>query len=71
MDPNYKEPKKKFDDFIRYSNLAFEMVAIMGAGTFSGWLIDNWLELKFPIFLLVFMVLSVVGAIFYAIRKFI
>lgn len=71
MDPNYKEPKKKFDDFIRYSNLAFEMVAIMGAGTFSGWLVDNWLETKFPIFLLVFMVLSVVGSIFYAIRKFI
>ncbi|HNX54277.1 MAG TPA: AtpZ/AtpI family protein [Prolixibacteraceae bacterium] len=70
MDSNLKEPKKKFDDFIRYSNLAFEMVAIMGIGTWVGWLIDNWVETKFPIFLIVFMVLSVIGSIFYAIRKF-
>ncbi len=70
MDQKIKEPKKKFDDFIRYSNLAFEMVAIMGIGTWLGWVIDYWFNLKFPIFLLVFMVLSVIGAIFYAIRRF-
>lgn len=70
MDPKFKEPKKKFDDFIRYSNLAFEMMAIMGVGTWVGWLIDDWLRLKFPVFLLVFMVLSVAGAIYHAIRKF-
>ena len=72
MDPKrYQKPKKKLDDFIRYSNLAFEMVAIMGIGTWSGILIDDWLELGFPVFTLVLMVLSVVGAIYHAIRKFI
>ena len=72
MDPKrYQKPKKKLDDFIRYSNLAFEMVAIMGIGTWSGILIDDWLELGFPVFTLVLMVLSVVGAIYNAIRKFI
>lgn len=70
MDPKFKEPKKKFDDFIRYSNLAFEMMAIMGVGTWVGWLIDGWLRLKFPVFLLGFMILSVAGAIYHAIRKF-
>jgi F0F1-type ATP synthase assembly protein I len=67
----YQKPKKKLDDFIRYSNMAFEMVAIMGIGTWSGILIDDWLELGFPVFTLVLMVLSVVGAIYHAIRKFI
>jgi len=70
MDRKYKEPKKKFDDFIRYSNLAFEMMAIMGIGTWVGWLIDSWLDLKFPIFLLIFMILSVVGAIYYSRNRF-
>lgn len=70
MDSKYKEPKKKFDDFLRYSNMAFEMMAIMGIGTWVGWLIDGWLNFEFPVFLLVFMVLSVVGAIYYSIRKF-
>lgn len=72
MNPKkYQKPKKKFDDFIRYSSLAFEMIVIMGVGTWSGILIDDWLELGFPVFTLVLMILSVVGAIYYAIRKFI
>jgi len=72
MIPNkYQKPKKKFDDFIRYSSLAFEMIAIMGIGTWSGILIDDWLDLGFPAFTLGLMVLSVIGAIYHAIRKFI
>ena len=72
MNPDkYQKPKKKFDDFIRYSSLAFEMVVIMGIGTWSGILIDDWLNLGFPAFTLGLMVLSVVGAIYHAIRKFI
>ena len=72
MNPDkYQKPKKKFNDFIRYSSLAFEMIAIMGIGTWSGILIDDWLELGFPVFTLVLMILSVVGAIYHAIRKFI
>ena len=72
MNPDkYQKPKKKLDDFIRYSNMAFEMIAIMGIGTWSGILIDDWLELGFPVFTLVLMILSVIGAIYNAIRKFI
>ena len=72
MDPEkYQKPKKKLDDFIRYSNLAFEMLAIMGIGTWSGILIDDWLEMGFPVFTLVLMILSVLGAIYHVIRKFI
>lgn len=67
----YQKPKKKLDDFIRYSNMAFEMIAIMGIGTWSGILIDGWLKLEFPVFTLVLMILSVVGAIYNAVRKFI
>lgn len=72
MIPNkYQKPKKNFDDFIRYSSLAFEMIVIMGIGTWSGILIDDWLDLGFPAFTLGLMILSVIGAIYHAIRKFI
>ena len=70
MDSNSQKSKKKLDDFIRYSNLAFEMIAIMAIGTAAGWALDHWLEWKFPVFTLVFMILSVVGAIYQAVRKF-
>ncbi|HAH22344.1 MAG TPA: hypothetical protein DCL77_00995 [Prolixibacteraceae bacterium] len=65
-----QKPKKKLDDFIRYSSLGFEMIAIMGLGTFAGVKIDQWLDLQFPAFTLGLMILAVIGAIYHAIRKF-
>jgi len=66
----FQKPKKKFDDFIKYSSLAFEMIVIMGVGVFLGVKIDQWLDMNFPAFTLGLMILSVVGAIYHAIRKF-
>ncbi len=68
---NFQKPKKQFDNFIRYSSLAFEMIVIMGLGVFLGIKIDHWLNLSFPGFTLGLMILSVIGAIYHAIRKFI
>jgi hypothetical protein len=71
MIPNkLQKPKKKLDDFIRYSSMGFEMITIMGLGTFAGYKIDHWLGLNFPAFTLGLMILSVAGAIYHAIRKF-
>lgn len=66
----YQKPKKRFDDFIKYSNLAFEMIAIMAAGVFAGIKLDQWLKLDFPAFTLGLMILSVIGAIYHVMRKF-
>lgn len=66
----FPKNKKRLDDFIRYSNLAFEMIAIMGVGVFAGIKIDQWLEMSFPAFTLGLMILSVAGAIYHVIRKF-
>ncbi len=65
-----KKSKKKFDHFIRYSSLAFEMVAIMALGVVAGYKIDGWLDLPFPVFTLVLMILAVVAAIYHAIKNF-
>ena len=65
-----QKPKQKFDNFVRYSSLAFEMIAIMGLGAFGGYKLDQWLALSFPVFTLVLMVLAVVAAIYHAIKNF-
>jgi len=62
--------KKNFDDFIKYSNLGFEMLVIIVAGTFGGYKIDQWMDNDFKVFTLVLMTLSVLFSIFYGIRKF-
>ena len=65
-----QKPTKKVDDFIQYAGLAFEMIVIMGFGVFAGIMIDRWLNLKFPAFTFGLMILSVIGAIYHAVRKF-
>lgn len=67
----HKPKKDKFNQFIQYSNLSFEMIAIIGAGSFIGYKIDKWLNISYHIFLLIFIILSVIGAILYAMRNFI
>lgn len=64
-----KSYKNKFDNFIRYSSLGFEMMAIIGAGTFGGYKIDQWLKNEFNGFTLGLMILSVILAIIYGTRN--
>ena len=69
MERRNNRNKKKWDDFIRYSSLGFEMMTIIAAGTFLGFKIDEWLENEFKGFTLGFMVFSVIGSIMYGIRN--
>jgi hypothetical protein len=46
------------------------MIAIMAAGTFAGYKLDQWLKMDFPAFTLGLMILSVIGAIYHVMRKF-
>lgn len=66
---NKKGYKNKIDDFIRYSSLGFEMMAIIGFFTFGGYKIDQWLKNEFKGFTLGMMILSVIIAIVYATKN--
>lgn len=66
---NNKKYKSKIDDFIRYSSLGFEMMAIIGVFTFGGYKIDQWMKNQFKGFTLGLMILSVIIAIVYATRN--
>ena len=70
MKQRNQKNKNKFDDFIRYSSLGFEMMAIIALGTFGGYKIDQWMNNEFKGFTLGLMVLSVVASIIYGIRNF-
>jgi hypothetical protein len=66
-----QKPNRKngSDTFIRYSSLGFEMMAIIGLGTFLGYKIDQWLENQFKGFTLGLMILSVILSIIFGIRN--
>lgn len=64
------KPKKSFDNYIKYSNIAFQMAAIIGLGVFGGVKIDQYLGWKFPVFTLVLTLFSLSIAIYISIRDF-
>lgn len=64
-----KKNKKDFDTYIRYSSLAFEMMAIIAVGTFAGYKIDQWMDNEFKAFTLGLMIFSVILAIIYGTRN--
>ena len=66
MQRNNKDSPLKF--YAKYSSLGLQMIVIILAGAFGGKALDGWLNLEFPVFTLVLTILSVAGAVFYAMR---
>ena len=56
------------NSYLRFSGLAIQMVITIGFMTFLGFKIDGWLELKFPVFLIVFSMGSLFGNIYLLMR---
>ena len=62
------QKKKSLEDYAKYSSIALQMLAIILLGVFGGIKIDEWLGLEFPVFTLIFSLLSVIFAIYYVIK---
>ena len=68
---NLNKKKKQLSNFAKYTGIGIQMLVIIGAGVFGGYYLDSWLDNKFPIFLILFSLLSVGIAIYNAIKDFI
>lgn len=66
MKNDNKDSPLKF--YAKYSTLALQMIVIILAGAFGGKAIDAWLNWNFPVFTLTLTIISVAGAVFYAMR---
>lgn len=62
------QKKKSLENYAKYSSIALQMLAIILLGVFGGIKIDEWLGLEFPVFTLIFSLLSVILAIYYVIK---
>lgn len=63
-----KENRPPLESYARYSSLAFQMFAIIGLGIFGGVKLDKWLNVGFPVFTVLFSLLSVAVAIYTAVK---
>ncbi len=70
-DPGPLDKKKPnpYNDFVKYSGLAFQLVGTIGLAGWLGYLLDNYLELKFPLFILIFTLTAFSGTIYILYRS--
>jgi F0F1-type ATP synthase assembly protein I len=64
-----QKQNKAFSNYAVYSGIAFQMIAIIGVGTYSGTLLDDYFETEKPILTAGLSLLSVLIAIFVVIRQ--
>jgi F0F1-type ATP synthase assembly protein I len=55
---------KQENNFLKYSSLGIQLVATIGVAAYVGLKLDQYLNLKFPAFLLSFVLLSFVGMMY-------
>lgn len=68
--PN-KEKRPPLESYARYSGLAFQMFAIIGLGIYGGVQLDKWAKIGFPVFTVLFSIISVGAAIYTAVKDLI
>ena len=59
-----KEQPKQYNSYLKFSGLAVQLVATIGLAGWLGYLLDNYLALGFPLFIIVFTLLAFSGAMF-------
>lgn len=63
--------KKSLDNYVRYSGIAFQMLAIILVGVYAGVKLDNLVKIKFPVFTVVLSLGSVSLAIYTVVKDLI
>ncbi|MBN2175163.1 MAG: AtpZ/AtpI family protein [Bacteroidales bacterium] len=68
---NQKDRRKNnLNNYAKYSGIAMQMLVIILLGIWGGVKLDEWLNLKFPVFTVLLSFLSVAAAIYSVIREF-
>lgn len=63
-----QKEKNKLKVYAKYSNMAFQMLAIILLGTWGGVKLDEFVSWKFPIFTILLALVSVSLAIYISIK---
>ena len=66
-----KKNKESLKGWAKYSNMAFQMLAIILLGVFGGLKLDKYIDIEFPIFTVILTPISVILAIYYVIKDLI
>lgn len=63
-DPLPEQKPKPSNSYLKYSSLALQLLVTIGLFAWLGYLLDGWLKLKYPIFLIVFVFMAFAGMMY-------
>lgn len=66
-----KQEDKSLNDYVKYSGMAFQMVAIIAIATWGGIKLDKISGFEKPVFTIILSLLGVFGAIYSVLKDFI
>ena len=66
---DHGKKREPLNPFLRYSSLALQMVAMISLAAWAGVKLDKALDLAFPVFLLLFVLLSFGGMMYKLYRE--
>ena len=72
QEPMPTDPKGQppYSNYLRYSGFAFQLLGGIGLGAWVGFKLDKYFGLKFPLFLLLFIVVILAGMLYQISKRF-
>ncbi|MGX5817606.1 AtpZ/AtpI family protein [Chitinophaga lutea] len=58
MEEPSSRKKKPYNQLLRYAGLAFQMMAAIGIALWGGYMLDQWVGMRFPLFMIIFSLLA-------------
>ena len=71
METSGKKIHNAANQYLKYSGMAFQMMAIAGVFAYGGIRLDRWLAWKFPLFTVTLTIGGVCLALYSSLREFI
>lgn len=67
--PSSQKEQKPYNTFLKYTSLGLQMVITLGLAGALGFWLDQSLGFQFPVFLLTFIILALVGTLYLLIKN--
>lgn len=64
-----QQKQNQLNSYLRYSGLAFQMMAVIGLAVWGGMKLDAWLNMRFPVFLVTLTLMSVAATLVITIKS--
>jgi F0F1-type ATP synthase assembly protein I len=63
-DPSPRPKRNPYNSYLKYSGLAFQLLATLFLCGWIGYKVDGWLDMKYPVFMIVLGFVGFAGSIY-------